>query len=61
MPKHAVEAVDKVQAQKDMLGMKLEKSLNPVDNSFNPRSRANSKLEGSKQARESTRREKAEG
>ena len=61
MSEHAVKAIDKVQTQKDMIRVELKKSLDPVDNGFNSRGRPNPELEGSEQARESTRREKAEG
>ena len=36
VPEHAVEAIDKVQTQKDMIGMKLKESLDLVDNGFSP-------------------------
>ena len=41
--------------------MELKKSLDPVNNGFNPGGGSNPKLEGSKQTRESARREEAEG
>jgi hypothetical protein len=50
VPKHAVEAIDKVQAQKDMIRMELKESLDPVNNGFNASCRPNPKLEGGKQA-----------
>jgi hypothetical protein len=59
--KHAVETVDKVQAQKDMIGMELEKGLDPVDDGFNARSCPSPKLERSKQAGDGARRDKTEG
>jgi len=61
MSKHAVKTVDKVQAQKDLIGVELEQGLDPVDNGFNPCSCSNPKLKRSKQAGESARRDKVEG
>jgi hypothetical protein len=59
--KHAVEAIDKVQAQKNVVGVELEKSLDFVNNGFNPGCRPYSQLEGGEQTGESARREKAKG
>jgi hypothetical protein len=44
MSEHAIEAVSKVQTQKDMIRMKLQKSLDPVDDGFNTGGRPNPQL-----------------
>jgi hypothetical protein len=61
MSKHAVEAIDKVQAQKNMIRMELKKSLDPVNNGFNPCSRPNPKLKRCEKAGEGTSGKKADG
>ena len=44
-----------------MAGVKLKESLDPVNDGLNPSGRPNPKLERGEQARESARREEAEG
>jgi hypothetical protein len=59
--KHAVEAVDKVQAQKNVIRVELKQSLDSVNNGFNSSSCTNAKLEGGEQTGESAGGEQAEG
>ena len=61
MSEHAVKTIDKVQAQENMIRIELKKSLDSVNNGFNPSGRPNPKLEGGEQAGESAGREKAQG